>query len=58
MIKLIFSALFHLDLFIESDAPSRSLFDFSHESHQGGDHEVWGLGLHAVISPLRVPPQV
>ena len=48
--------LFNLDIFIERDAPNRSLLDFAREVH-GTEQEFWGLGLHVIVGPLRVSPQ-
>lgn len=55
MIKSILS-LFNLDIFIERMPLSRGLFTFSREIHST-DQEFWGLGLHVVVSPLRMSPQ-
>jgi hypothetical protein len=32
-------------------------FSFSHIDHGNGDREAWGLGLHVVVSRLRVRPR-
>ncbi len=55
MIKSILS-LFNLDVFIEPESFSRGPFSISYEK-TGVDREWWCLGLHIVVSPLRVPPQ-
>jgi hypothetical protein len=43
-----------LAIFIELDAPSRSLFDFERWSHGRQGSEYFGLGLHVVASPIRM----
>jgi len=47
----------HLDIFMELDAPNRSLLDFERWSHGRQGSEYFGLGLHVVASPLRISPQ-
>jgi len=49
--------LLTLDIFMEQDAPNWSLFDFERWSHGRQGSEYFGLGLHAVASPLRMSPQ-
>lgn len=57
----IFDAVTHLagyDVFIERDGPSCGLLDFQREDHGEAGSMYWGLGLHVVVSHLRVRPQV
>ena len=60
MIKSILS-LFNLDIFIEPMSLSNGPFSFYTETTSCGiwgvSREWWGLGLHIIISPLRMPPQ-
>jgi hypothetical protein len=39
---------------ITSDAPDRSLCDFEKRMHAQDVHEYFGLGLHLIVSPLRI----
>ena len=43
-----------LDVHIEPAGPAWAFLDFDHVAHGGKEHEAWGLGLHLVVSPLRV----
>jgi hypothetical protein len=38
------------------DAPDKSLFDFKRWQHGRQGCEYFGLGLHVIVSPLRMPP--
>jgi hypothetical protein len=40
---------------IASDAPGRSLWDFEKRTSPGDVHEFFGLGLHLILFPLRIP---
>lgn len=42
------------DVHIEPAGPAWAFRDFDHVNHGEGEREVWGLGLHLVVSPLRV----
>lgn len=44
-----------LDVHIEPAGPAWAFLDIDHVNHGGGEREVWGLGLHLVVSPLRAP---
>ena len=39
------------DAHIEPAGPAWAFLDFDHVNHGGGEREVWGLGLHLVMSP-------
>mgnify|MGYP001449997371 CR=1 FL=1 len=41
-----------LDVFIERDDPRCGLLDFAHQDHGKDGREVWGFGLHVVVSRL------
>ena len=41
-------------VFIERDAPGFGFLAFAQAPH-AQDWEVWGMGLHVVVSRLRVP---
>ncbi len=44
------------DIWVLSDAPSRGLFDFERRQHGRQSCEYFGLGLHLIVLPRRVPP--
>ena len=46
------SRLVGLDIFIEPDAPDKSLFDFESRHHGHHGSEYFGFGLHLVVSHL------
>jgi hypothetical protein len=54
----IFAHLIGFDVYIDQDAASKGLFDFQRTDHGMDGSECWGLGLHVVVSPLRMSPQV
>ena len=45
--------LIGLDAHIQRDDPRCGFFDFSRVNHGGGNRELFGCGLHVVVSPLR-----
>lgn len=40
------------DIFTERTGPEWGFLDFDHLDHGGQDREVWGFGLHVVVSRL------
>ncbi len=57
LINLILAPLGY-GLFIEVMSLKVGPFSFSYVDTGTGDREAWGLGLHVVVSRLRVHPQV
>jgi len=51
----LFAYLMRRDILILPDAPDKSLFDFKRWSHGQQGCEYFGLGLHLIVSPLRMP---
>ena len=51
-----FAYLIGRDILILTDAPDKSLFDFKRWQHGRQGCEYFGLGLHVVVSRLRMPP--
>jgi hypothetical protein len=45
------------DLVILPDEPGKSFFDFKRWPHGRQGCEYFGLGLHVIVSPLRMPPK-
>ena len=53
----LFAYLVGRDILIQADAPDKSAFDFKRWSHGRQGCEYFGLGLHLVVSPLRMLPK-
>ncbi len=52
----VFAYLVGRDVLVMTDAPGKSLFDFKRWPHGRQGCEYFGLGLHVVVSRLRMPP--
>ncbi len=46
-----------LDIHTQRDTSGMGWLAFAHTEHGAGNHEVWGLGLHVVVSRIRQPDQ-
>ena len=44
-----------LDIHTQRTGPEWAFFDFDHVDHGNGNREVWGLGLHLLVSRIRQP---
>jgi hypothetical protein len=53
----LFAYLLGRDILIQADAPDKSVFDFKRWSHGRQGSEYFGLGLHLIVSPLRMLPK-
>lgn len=45
---------FGFDVYTQRDTSGMGLLSFAHTDHGNGNREWWGLGLHVVVSRLRV----
>jgi len=49
-----FLCLIGREITITSDAPQRNWFDFEKRTHAQDVSEYFGLGLHLILTPLRI----